>query len=356
MTEETSGIGPDGSTDTAEGGEASRPTAVGPAGGLGGSAAASYPVSLPPLPEITRDEGGASADAADTRPRRTRAERAARARIVARRRARTAALVAGVGVAAVVLIAIAAMAAGSRPSHTSGSPGGSWSATGASVHAQTVPITATPEFARLGRMRIHLPIQADSITAVAFHQAAYGRSYHMVSLVPNADMKRAFARVKGGHKFPVACSASKVLGITERSGERVMDSLWLGSVLRVWRTGRPGKPDTAVDAGAKPGTAVIAPVTGTVERIRPYMLYGKIPDFEIHIKPDDMPQADLVVIHVTNLLVSPGQRVIGGVSHIASVRLISDRIKVQLGEYTGDPGNHVHIQFNWPKTNPAQLD
>ena len=87
--------------------------------------------------------------------------------------------------------------------------------------------------------------------------------------------------------------------------------------------------------------------------VKPYRLYGRIDDFEIHIKPDAMPAADMVIIHVQDLVAREGDRVIGGVTPIAHVRLLHDDVNHQLAEYTGDPGDHVHIQLNWPK--PASL-
>ena len=113
----------------------------------------------------------------------------------------------------------------------------------------------------------------------------------------------------------------------------------------MWRP-RPGSPDTAADVGAKPGTTVISPVTGTVVKVKSYKLYGKWPDYEIHITPDGFDNLDIVLIHVTDLEVKPGARVVAGVTPLAHVRKLSDKFSDQLAEYVKDGGNHVHLQVN----------
>jgi hypothetical protein len=191
------------------------------------------------------------------------------------------------------------------------------------------------------------------VTGVMLHQAAYGHSYHIVPVGSTVSGPKTAAAVKAGKKYPIACKTCQVVGVVQREGQRVIDSTWKGSVIRIWRSGRPGKPDTAADVGAVEYTPVISPVTGTVTLVKPYRLYGRIPDFEIHIKPDAMPAADMVIIHVQDLEIADGDRVTGGITPIAHVRSLHDDVNHQLAEYTGDPGDHTHIQLNWPK--PANL-
>jgi murein DD-endopeptidase MepM/ murein hydrolase activator NlpD len=316
-------------------------------------------IELPPIPQRAGDVGGRG-DSSDEpgvdHVEVGRAQRADRqASVRARRRTTTVAFGLVAAAVAVVLIALGAILLPHEPATTRvfASQGSGPQVKKASSAAVQAPIVSTPQFARLGHMAIYLPIEPKAITGVAFHQSAYGRSYHMISLVPNADRARIFNLVKAGKKLPIACAVSAVTGIDQRDGQKVVDSTWKGSVVRLYRTGRSGYPDSAADTGAKAGTTVIAPASGTVERIRPYKLYGRYPDYEIHIRPDGMRQADLVVIHVQDVIAKPGEHVTGGITPIAHVRLLSNQLVHQLGEYTGDPGDHVHIQFNWPKTADA---
>jgi murein DD-endopeptidase MepM/ murein hydrolase activator NlpD len=313
-------------------------------------------IKLPPLPP--RPEGPAgdewSAEPDVDHVEVGRAQRADRqASVRARRRNTTVAVGLAAAAVFVVLATIGAIAMPREPSTTKvfASQGSGLNVKRPAAGVSQAPVVSTPVFARINRMRIYLPVDPKAITAVAFHQSAYGRSYHMVALIPTADRPKTFNLVKAGKKLPIASATSSVTGIDQRDGHnKVVESLWKGSLVRLWRTGRSGAPDSAADCGAKAGTTVVAAVSGKVERIRPYMLYNKYPDYEIHIKPDGMPHADMVVIHVQDLIVKPGDRVTGGITPIAHVRLLSNRMVHQLAEYTGDPGDHVHIQFNWPKS------
>lgn len=189
----------------------------------------------------------------------------------------------------------------------------------------------TPLLAVEGETQLHLAVDPDQLTAVAFHQAAGDSALGMTSLVPDADMALA-AQLKAVPPVPEDAVFD--------------DGVWRGVVLRLWRSGRGGQPDTAVDMGAGPGTPVWSPVTGTVVDVKPYLLYDAHEDFEIHIKPEGRDDVDVVLIHVTDVKVKPGDRVKGGVTQLASIRKMSDKIEIQLGGYTANGGDHVHVQLN----------
>ena len=189
----------------------------------------------------------------------------------------------------------------------------------------------TPRFAHEGPTRIHLAVDPAQLTALAFHQAAGRNALPMTSLVPDADMALA-AQIKG---VPQA-----------EASEGLPEDVWGGVCLRMWRSNRGGMPDTAVDMGGEPGTPVWSPVTGTVVAVKPYLLYDQHDDVELHIRPEGREDIDVVLIHITDVLVEPGDRVLGGVTRIASIRKMSDKIEVQLGGYTTNGGDHVHMQLN----------
>lgn len=189
----------------------------------------------------------------------------------------------------------------------------------------------TPVFAQYRSMQIRLPVSADALTEVGFHQASYTYALHMTTTLPDADMTSAKKNKGTGRSAKQAKNgAAEVLG---------------GSVLRMWRD-RPGKPDSAVDVGAKPGTVVVSPVSGTIVKIKRYKLYGKYDDFELHIRPDGWKDVDLVLIHVDGVQCTVGQKVKAGVTPLATVRKLSDRIHHQLGDYSKGGGDHVHFQLN----------
>ncbi len=207
--------------------------------------------------------------------------------------------------------------------------------------AKKPPGDPTPFFARYRSLHLYLPIPPGTLTEIAFHQASSDVALHMESLLPDADMGTA-ASTRGTGRVKVV---DQTAGPAELKGE----------VLRMWRSNRTGPPDTAVDIGAAPGTPVFAPVTGTVVEVRAYRLYDKHDDYEIHIQPAGWPEIDVVLIHVDAPCVEAGDQVFGGLTQIAEVRRLSDRVDHQLGGYTADGGDHVHIQLNRTAV-PGRLD
>jgi murein DD-endopeptidase MepM/ murein hydrolase activator NlpD len=189
----------------------------------------------------------------------------------------------------------------------------------------------TPFFASYRSLQLRLPIDPDDLTALAFHQASGAAALSMTALVPDADMTLA-AELKAVP--PITTAAD------------LPSSIWTGSCLRLWRSNRTGEPNTAADLGADPGTAVWSPVTGTVVEVKAYQLYGRHDDVEIHIRPDGWDDVDVVLIHVTDPVVETGDRVLAGATRLASVRKMSDKINMQLGGYTANGGDHVHVQLN----------
>jgi len=192
----------------------------------------------------------------------------------------------------------------------------------------------TPIFARYRSLQIRLPVAAKDLTEIGFHQAAYPYARHMstpLTEADNSDTKDAHGTGRDASKQPTGA-----------------DAVLEGKFIRMWRA-RPGEPDTATDVGALPGADVFAPVSGTIVKIKRYKLYGKHDDCEIHIQPKGWPDIDLVMIHVTDLSAGVGDEVVGGVTRIAAIRKLSNKVHHQLRDYTDDGGDHAHLQLNSAK-------
>jgi hypothetical protein len=271
----------------------------------------------------------------------TRSHRSMRtARHVARER-----LIATVAVAALFVVGAGALAliAPGRPAGAAAAPADAWRSVTPSETPVAVP---TPVFVSLRGVRLHLPVPARAVTAVAFHQSSYTETVPMTALVPFVSPSGARKAVDAAR---TARNAGQEATIAATPPERESDDagVWTGSMLELWRSGSGGRQDTAVDCGASPGTPVFSPVDGTVMEIRPYKLYGRVDDFEIHIKPDAWNDLDLIVLHVTDPALAVGTRVTAGVTRIASVRRLVGRVSgLQLRTYTLDGGNHTHFQLN----------
>ena len=110
-------------------------------------------------------------------------------------------------------------------------------------------------------------------------------------------------------------------------------------------TGGEGSRTGALDVGAPAGTAVYAPVTGTVVSIRDLVLGGKRYGHRIDIVPSEAPS---VVVSLTRLRADPaltvGSPVTKDTSKIGVVLDLSRVEKQALAGVTHDPGNHVTLE------------
>jgi len=190
---------------------------------------------------------------------------------------------------------------------------------------------ATPYFASYKSLKLRLPVSVDDLTEVGFHQASYAYALHLKTRLDDADMTAA-KHDRSTHR-------------DKASQPTAMNAYLVGEVLRMWRD-RPGKPDSAVDVGANPGSPVLSPVTGTVVKVKRYKLYGQFDDYEVHIQPDGHPGLDVVMIHLNSVTARPGDRVVGGASQLAQVRRLPKAVASQLRSYTKNHGYHTHIQVN----------
>ena len=204
------------------------------------------------------------------------------------------------------------------------------SATSAMLALPTQP-RPTPYFARYKSLRLRLPVPLKALTEVGFHQASYGYALPMSTRLPDANLAKTAARQSTGRNL-----SKQPTGI---------DAWLIGSVVRMWRA-RPGHPNTAADVGAKAGTVILAPVSGTVIKFKAYKLYGKYADYEIHIQPVGRPNLDVVLIHITGIVCHVGDTVRAGVTPLAHIRMFSDKLHDQLAEYSRGPGDHVHMEVN----------
>jgi hypothetical protein len=281
---------------------------------------------------------------ASTSPRRSR--RSSRsARDVGRER-----LVAAVAVVVLFVIAggaLALISPGKSVSLASGaSVAGVWSKRSSATTATTEPHAPTPFFAVLRGVRLRLPVPPRAVTVLAFHQSSYSDTVALSSLVKIGDSAKYRAAATAA-RAAISAGQHATIVATPADAVETDAGTWTGSALQLWRTSRGGVQNTAVDCGSAPGTPVFSPVDGTVMEVRPYKLYKKYDDFEIHIKPDAWNDLDVIVLHVTDPAVPPGTHVTAGLTRIARVRRLSNLVSgLQLRNYSLDGGNHTHFQVN----------
>jgi len=189
----------------------------------------------------------------------------------------------------------------------------------------------TPIIATYNELSLHLPVELEELTEIAFHPANYSYAQKLSSHLPEADLAQAKKQKSTGRDIRTQSTDE---------GARLV-----GECLKLWRSGRHASVMTALDVGAPAGSPVLASIDGTVTAVKKYRYEDKTDDFEIHIA-SVIPGIELVTIHVAKVTVEVGDEVFAGLTQIGSVRNIAKFTRPQLASYTGDKGNHVHLQIN----------
>ena len=114
--------------------------------------------------------------------------------------------------------------------------------------------------------------------------------------------------------------------------------------------GRNMASSSAMDIAMEAGTVVHAPVTGVVEAVQPYALYGKYADTRVVIRPDANPDVRVVLLHVTGVTAAPGMHVGAGRTPIAAgatpfpfLSQIDPHVTARIGHAT--PHVHLEVRF-----------
>ena len=161
--------------------------------------------------------------------------------------------------------------------------------------------------ARAEGVEVHLPVDPERVTAIAFH--------------PIDDPSG------------VALNSSGAVTIHQSDrGDRV-------------------GPETAgLDGGAPAGTTVFAPVDGVIASVSDYMVSGRIEGYELTITPSTA--ASGLVLRVTHLgerdngeRPSVGTPVRAGVTPLGAVHDFTGVVEQELSQFTSDSGNHVDLEL-----------
>jgi hemolysin type calcium-binding protein len=114
---------------------------------------------------------------------------------------------------------------------------------------------------------------------------------------------------------------------------------------------RPTPATSSADIVVGSRSAVLSPVNGTVVRVRRYLLYCRSPDWQVVIRPDGRPDLLVMVLHITNVPVVRGDRVVAGVTRVG-LSWSNDGPGAQENGYFPDQYPHVHIEMARAKSAP----
>jgi murein DD-endopeptidase MepM/ murein hydrolase activator NlpD len=253
-----------------------------------------------------------------TRRRHSRAYGQARRRRETQRhghRLRRFALLALITIVAVVTLMLTAFNGASAPRVASIAP----------APAQRLLPAGTPQplvLAKLGDLRLYLPIPSSRVTAIGYHGAGDG----------------ALALQ------PVGRQANE--GLLARLGHKLFGG---GGHGPAWYQigGGQGPHTSGLDVGAAPGTSVYSPVDGRVVGLTAYVIDGRTYGARIDIQPARAPSDVVSLTHVA----APRSLSVGATVNAAQTRLgavidLSGVEQQSLARYTNDAGNHVAIEVH----------
>jgi biotin carboxyl carrier protein len=188
--------------------------------------------------------------------------------------------------------------------------------------------TEAPVFARFEEVELTLP--AETVHLVGYHEAWHSNALPMSpvgSLIENLNATRFDA--------PDDVEGPDYLVMASR--------------------GRAADATSAVDIAMDAGEAVYSPVDGTVTAVLEYQLYGRHEDVRIEIAPDVRPDLRVVVIHVDDVEVRPGDVVAAGETVLAGTSVQLPFASHIDRHVDGAEGPHVHVEvkeFEPPGTDP----
>lgn len=183
-----------------------------------------------------------------------------------------------------------------------------------------------PVLGRVGDLLVHVP--AEDAVLVSYHEAAFPEALAISplgSLLGNENPTRGLDHAEDAAGVPFHVQVSR---------------------------GRANAPTSAVDVVMRPGEQVRAPVTGTVTDVRSYRLYGSHEDVRLEIRPDGAPDRAIVLIHVQDVVVGAGDRVVVGDVLAGAARQFPFSAVVDR-QTAPDRFGHVHLEVKQLTADPA---
>jgi murein DD-endopeptidase MepM/ murein hydrolase activator NlpD len=183
------------------------------------------------------------------------------------------------------------------------------------------PATDQVVIARVNEVPVLLPVPGDATTAVAYHPVG---SPDAVAFSPEGEC------VSGG-------GIARRLADIFKSGGGLQYYLIDGN-------GGEASPQTAgLSVGAVPGSSIVSPVDGVVVAVKEYKLLGRHADVQVDIRLAADPTLMLVLTHVEDVQVEPGEQVVAGETPIGAVRAFDRELDQALRRFTSDNGDHAQL-------------
>jgi hypothetical protein len=116
--------------------------------------------------------------------------------------------------------------------------------------------------------------------------------------------------------------------------------------------GRDTPATSAADIVLPRGETVLAPVSGTVTRVKRYRLYSSYRDVRVEIRPQGVPDRRVVLIHLAGVHLGRGDHVEASTTRIGEVRRFG--FESQVDRYVRGRHPHVHMEVKDPAKAPPK--
>lgn len=201
-------------------------------------------------------------------------------------------------------------------------------ASGGETEAEMETVAGPAPMAQVQGVRLVVPADPEATRLVGFHEANGGTTEVLQPTAPLADNHNPASHVDS-HDAAAQAPA------------HTPETIVLPS------RGRGSHPASAVDVALPEGVEVLSPVTGRVVSVSEYVLYGRHPDTIIELEPAGRPDLRVVVLHVSDAKVAPGDRVVAGATPLAGTATafpFSSQIDRFVAADDGGAKPHVHIE------------
>ncbi len=175
------------------------------------------------------------------------------------------------------------------------------------------------------KMTLYLPSVYKHIRGIGYHESSHTRAY---------SMKPSGRVLKNDNAWDLEVELTSTAPLPTYN---IMES-----------RGEYAAGTTVADIAMDPGTPVLPPISGTITKIAPIVIYNEYQDMQIEMRPDGYPNVVVAFLHVDKIRVKAGDHVLQGKTPIGIPKDWRGIIPSEVEDYIKPAMPHVHIQVNTP--------
>lgn len=188
--------------------------------------------------------------------------------------------------------------------------------------ALILPFATVAEF----NLTLYLPAPYKNIRGIGYHESSHTRAYSMTpigQLLKNDNPWDLDVELNSTAPLPT-------YNIMVSRGEYAYGT-------------------TVADIAMDPNTPVRAPISGTVSKIEPKVIYDEYEDRQIEVIPDGLPDVRVAFLHIDNIKIKPGDHLTQGKTIIGIPHDWRPYFASEIDDYVKPSMPHVHVQVDRPE-------